>query len=140
MDLLILECTWANREKITKHVHDFRQITTLSHDNPQSFSVIPPIITSTSCCAVYRRFRVSTHQLVLAPPSSVNTLLYGILLTCSGEHNLVQAGIVLQLVATLCDSVCHMPPYFTVVVGEVSGMTWHQYLAQLTMDGHLRLR
>ena len=111
-DLLILECTRVNREKITKHVHDSRQITTLSHGSPQSFSVIPPVITSTSCCAVYRRFGVSTHQLVLSPPSSVDTLPYGILLTRSGEHNLVQAGLVLQLVATLRDSVCHMPPVF----------------------------
>lgn len=111
-DLLILECTRVNREKIMKH--DSQQITALSPNNPQSFNVIPPVITSASCCALYRRFGVSTHQLALAPPSSVDTLPYGILLMRSayGEQNSVQAAIVLQLVATLRDSVCHMPPVF----------------------------
>ena len=77
-DLLILECTRVNREKIMKH--DSRQITTLSPDNPQGANDIPPVIAPTSCCAVYRRFGVSTHQLALAPPSSVDKLPYAILL------------------------------------------------------------
>jgi hypothetical protein len=116
--LLILECTRVNREKITKH--NSRQITTLSPNNPQSLSIVPPVFTSTSCCAVYRRFGVSPHQLALAPPSSVDKLPYGILLTRSahGEQNLAQAGIILQLVATLRDSVCHMPPVFYRRVGR----------------------
>jgi hypothetical protein len=111
-DLLILECTRVNREHIMKH--DTLQITRLQPDNPQSLSDIPPVITSTSCCAFYRRFGVSTQKLALAPPSSVDKLPYGILLTRSshGEHNLAQAGIILQLVATLRGSVCHMPPVF----------------------------
>ena len=102
-DLLILECTRENREKIVKH------------NTRQSTNVIPPAITSTSCCAVYRRFGVSTDQLVLAPASSVNTLPYGIRLMRSAygsEQTDLQAGIVLQLVATLRNSVCHMPPVF----------------------------
>ena len=55
----------------------------------------------------------STHQLALAPPSSVNTLPYRILLTRSayGEQNSVQAGNVLHLLRH-CDCVCHMPPVF----------------------------
>jgi len=143
-DLLILECTRVNREKIRVMKLDSRQITgtTLSSDNPQSLSVIPPVITSTSCCAVYHRFGVSTHQLALlvAPPSSVDKLPYGILLMRSayGEQKNVQARIILQLVATLRDSMCRMPP---VVLGEVSGMTLKPYSAQLTiMGGHCRLR
>ena len=94
--------------------HDSRQITTLSPYNPQRFNNIPPVIAPTSCCAVYRRFGVSTHQLALAPPSSVDKLPYAILLMRSAytEQNSVQAGIILQLVATLRDSVCHMPPVF----------------------------
>ncbi|EDR12008.1 uncharacterized protein LACBIDRAFT_324355 [Laccaria bicolor S238N-H82] len=114
-DLLILpvECTRVNRDKIIKH--DSQQTTTtLSPDNPQGTNDIPPVIAPTSCCAVYRRFGVSTHQLALAPPSSVDKLPYGILLMRSAyaEQNSVQAGIVLQLVATLRDSVYHMPPVF----------------------------
>ena len=111
-DLLILECTRVNRENIMKH--DSRQITTLSPDNPQGANDIPPVIAPTSCGAVYLRFGVSTHQLALAPPSSVDKLPYAILLMRSAytEQNSVQAGIILQLVATLRDSVCHMPPVF----------------------------
>ena len=111
-DLLILECTWVNWEKIMKH--DYWQITTLSLNNPQCSNSIPPVITPTSCCAVYCRFRVSTHQLALAPPSSVDKLPYAILLMRSAhtEQNSIQAGIILQFVATLRDSMCHMPPVF----------------------------
>ena len=108
-DLLILESTRENREKIVKH--NSRQSTILS---PESSSVILPVTTSTSCCAVYRRFGVSTHQLVLAPRSSVDKLPYGILLMRSSykEEDDLQAEIVLQLVATLRNSVCHIPPVF----------------------------
>jgi len=71
-DLLIL--IRMDREKIMK------LDSLVSPDKPQSLSVIPPVITSTSCSAVYHRFGVSTHQLALAPPSSVDKLPYGILL------------------------------------------------------------
>ena len=139
-DLLILECTRVNREKIMKH--DSRQITTLSHHNPQIFSVIPPVIPSTSCCAVYRRFGVSTHQLVLAPPSSVDKLPYAILLV---QRTRRKTASKLELSSNLlrhCAIACVIcPPYFTVVLGEVSGMTLQPYSTQLmAMDGRLRLR
>jgi hypothetical protein len=83
---------------------------------------------SLHCCTPHRLAGVSTLQLKLVPRSEVDTLPYGIrlmrdVIRTSDKHATDQ----LHLVATLRNSLCHLPPVFNVRAKELCSILGREY-------------